>query len=101
MRIFIADDNGQWREQVCRILALRPEWEIIGEASDGQQAVQQAAALQPDVVILDIGMPVLNGIETAKLIRQKSPESRIVFLSQNTDADVMDSALSVGRAVFV
>ena len=100
-RILIADDSPGWRARVREILAAHPEWEIISEASDGQEAVREARELQPDIVVLDIAMPRLNGIEAAKMIRQKSPKSRIVFLTVDTDSDVMKAALDVGQAAYV
>ena len=67
-------------------------WDIIGEACDGLEAVEKAARLQPDIVILDLGMPRMNGIEAARLIRQGSRSTGIVFLSQNTDAHIKREA---------
>ena len=99
--ILIVDDFPGWRVRVREILASHPEWKIISEASDGQQAVQEASELQPDIVVLDITMPRLNGIETAKMIRQKSPKSRIVFLAQEDDNEIMKAALGVGQTIFV
>jgi DNA-binding NarL/FixJ family response regulator len=100
-RILIADDFPGWRARVREILAAHPEWKIISEASDGQEAVQEASELQPDIVVLDIALPRLNGIEAAKMIRQKSPKSRIVFLTQDNDSDIMKAALSVGQTTYV
>jgi two-component system, NarL family, nitrate/nitrite response regulator NarL len=100
-RILIVDDFPSWREQVREILAAHPEWEIVSEASDGQEAVQQARELQPDVVVLDIGLPRFNGIEAAKMIRQESPNSRIVFLTLQNDPDIMRPALRVGQTTYV
>ena len=100
-RILIVDDFPSWRARVREILAAHPEWKIISEASDGQVAVQEASELQPDIVVLDIALPGLNGIEAAKMIRQKSPKSRIVFLTQNNDSDIMKAALSVGQTIYV
>ena len=83
VRILVADDFVAWRALVRSLLQARPEWRVIGEACDGLQAVQMTEELCPDVVVLDIGMPVLNGIEAAKCIRQQSPTSRIIFATQN------------------
>jgi DNA-binding NarL/FixJ family response regulator len=69
--------------------------------SDGLEAVQKAAALKPDLILLDIGLPIMNGIEAARQIRKVSPESKIVFLSQETSADVMEEALSTGASGYV
>lgn len=99
--ILIVDDFSGWRTRVREILAAHPEWKIISEASDGQQAVEEASELQPDIVVLDIALPRLNGIETAKMIRQKSPKSRIVFLAQDHDSEIVKAALGVGQTIYV
>lgn len=100
-RILIVDDSRGWRARVREILAAHPEWKIISEASDGQEAVQEARELQPDIVVLDIAMPRLNGIEAAKMIRKKSPKSRIVFLTLDNDKDIMKAALDIGQTAYV
>lgn len=100
-RILIVDDCPGWRARVREILAAHPEWKIISEASDGQEAVQEASELQPDIVVLDIALPHLNGIEAAKMIMQKSPKSRIVFLALDDDSDIMRAALDVGQTTYV
>ena len=79
----------------------RPTWQIIAEASDGSEAVQKAEDLKPDLILLDIGLPKLNGIEAAKRIRQCSPSSKIIFLSQNSDLDVVRAALGTGALGYV
>ena len=101
IRILIADDFGDWRLQNRLLLQARPEWQVIAEASDGSEAVQKAKELKPDVVLLDIGLPKLNGIEAARRIRQLSPSSKIVFLSQNNDLDIVQAALSTGALGYV
>jgi len=78
------------------LLEVRPELQVIGEASDGLECVQEAKELKPDLILLDIGLPKLNGIEAARRIRQFSPSSKIVFLSQNNHADIVRPALSTG-----
>ena len=74
----------------------KPELQVIAEVSDGLEAVQKAEELQPDLILLDIGLPTLNGIEAARRIRKLSPESKIVFLSQESSADVVQEALRSG-----
>jgi len=74
---------------------------IVGEVCDGLEAVQRAQELQPDVIVLDIGLPTLNGIEAARRIRKLSPESKILFVSQESSADVVREALSVGALGYV
>ena len=101
IRILIVDDHSDWRTHVRLLLQARPEWRVIAEASDGSEAVQKAAELKPDLVVLDIGLPKLNGIEAAHRIRQMSPSCKIVFLSQNNDPDVVRAALGTGVLGYV
>ena len=101
IRILITDDSADWRRQVRLVLQARPEWQIISEASDGLEAVQKAQDLKPEIILLDIGLPKLNGIEAARQIRQLSPSSKIVFLSQNNDRDFVRAALSTGALGYV
>lgn len=96
LRILVVDDFAEWRVRVRSMLQARPEWKVIGEACDGLEAVQRTTELQPDIVLLDIGMPLLNGIEAAKRIRQDSPSSRIIFVTQENDADIRTEALATG-----
>lgn len=101
IRILIADDYADWRRQVRYLLQARPEWQVIAEASDGSEAVQKVEELKPDLILLDIGLPKLNGIEVASRIRQLSPTSKIVFLSQNNDRDFVQAALNTGVLGYV
>jgi DNA-binding NarL/FixJ family response regulator len=101
IRILIADDFKDWRRQVLLLFQARPEWQVIAEAADGPEAIQKAEELRPDLIVLDIGLPKLNGIEAARQIRQLSPSSKIVFLSQNDDLDVVRAALSTGVQGYV
>ena len=101
IRIFIADDFQDWRRQVLSLFQARPEWQVIAEAADGPDAIQKAEELKPDLIVLDIGLPKLNGIEAARRIRQLSPSSKIVFLSQNNDLDVVRAALGAGGLGYV
>jgi DNA-binding NarL/FixJ family response regulator len=80
---------------------VRPEYQVIGEASDGSEAVQKAEELKPDLIVLDIGLPELNGIEAARRIRHFSPSSKIIFLSQYNLLDVVQAALSTGALGYV
>jgi DNA-binding NarL/FixJ family response regulator len=75
--------------------------DIIGEASDGQEAIEKAAETQPDIILLDVGMPSLNGIEAARIIRRRCPESKIVFVTQDGDSDIRDAAMQIGAADYV
>ena len=97
----MADDFSQWRSVVRTILQNRPECFIVGEASNGEEAVQKAAEYGPDIAVLDIGMPILNGFEAAKRIQRLSPDCRIVFLTQNHDIEIVQSAMRMGVAAYV
>src|SRR6267378_740734 len=96
IRILIADDYEGWRRQVRLLFEERPQWQVSAEASDGSEAVQKAEELKPDLILLDIGLPKLSGIEAARRIRQLSPNSRIIFLSLRNDLDIVRAALRTG-----
>lgn len=83
------------------LLQPRPDWQIVAEASNGSEAVQKSEELKPDLILLDIGLPRLNGIEAARRIRRLSPTSKIVFLTQNNDLDVVRTALGTGALGYV
>ncbi len=89
----MVDDFEPFRRLVVSMLQKQPELQIIYEASDGSEAVQKAEELQPDLILLDIGLPKLNGIEAARRIRKLSPGSKILFVSQDLSADFIHGAL--------
>jgi len=99
-RILLVDDFAPWRDQLRSLLEARTDWRIIGEASDGREAVEKATEMQPDIVLLDVGMPSLNGIEAAKII-QRCPKSKILFVTQNGNGDIRKAALRLGAAGYV
>jgi DNA-binding NarL/FixJ family response regulator len=99
--ILIVDDVAEWRDRARRILEKQPQWLIVAEACDGAQAVERAEELNPDLVLLDIGMPVLNGFEAAGQIQRILPDSKIVFLTQERDADIRIAALDAGAHGYV
>jgi DNA-binding NarL/FixJ family response regulator len=101
IRILIADDFEDWRSQVLLLFKTRPEWQVVAEAADGLEAIQKTEESKPDLIVLDIGLPKLNGIEAARRIRQRSPSSKIVFLSQDNDPDVVRAALGTGAQGYV
>jgi DNA-binding NarL/FixJ family response regulator len=100
-RVLIVEDFPAFRRFICSMLGASLDLRVIAEVSDGLEAVQKAAELKPDLVLLDIGLPTINGIEAARQIRKLSPESKIVFLSQETSADVVEEALSTGAWGYV
>jgi DNA-binding NarL/FixJ family response regulator len=101
LKVLIVEDYESFRRFIRTTLLKRPELQIVGEASDGLQAVKKAEKLQPDLILLDIGLPTLNGIEAARQIRKLSPESKIIFLSQESSAGVVQEAISLGALGYV
>ena len=101
IRVLIVEDFQPFREFVCSTLAKRPELQVIAEVSDGLEAAQKAVELKPDLILLDIGLPTMNGIEAAQRIRALIPNAKIIFLSQETSADVVEEALSTGARAYV
>jgi DNA-binding NarL/FixJ family response regulator len=83
------------------MLNTRAELKVVGEASDGLEAVHIAEELKPDLILLDIGLPTLNGIEAARQIRKSIPESKIIFVSQESSPDVVQEALRSGACGYV
>jgi len=96
VRVLIVEDFEPFRRFICSTLKQRPDLQVIGEVSDGLRAVQKVEELKPDLVLLDIGLPSLNGIEVARRIRKLAPDSRIIFLSVESSPDVVQEALSLG-----
>jgi DNA-binding NarL/FixJ family response regulator len=101
IRVLVVEDFAPFRQFVCATLAKRDNLSIICQASDGQEAVQKTEELKPDLVILDLGLPTLNGIEAARAIRKLSPQSKIIFLTQESSADVVQAALELGAKGYV
>ena len=100
-RILVVDDVKVWRDAVCRILATRPGLQVIAQAADGEEAVQLAGELKPDLIVLDIGLPKLDGLHAAARISELSPASKVVFLSQDNDPEIVQAALSIGLSAYV
>ena len=101
VRILLVEDFEPFRRFIRSQLQPRLDLEVIAEASDGLEAVHVAEQLQPDLILLDIGLPKLNGIEAARRIRKLCPESKIVFLSQESSGDVIEEALNSGGTGYV
>ena len=100
-RVLVVEDFAPFRQLICKMLANRPHLQVIGEVSDGLEAVQKALELKPDLILLDIGLPKLNGIEAARQIRQLAPSSKIIFLSLYNDHDIVRAALATGGLGYV
>ena len=101
IRVLVVDDFEPFRRFVAKLLQRQPELQIICEVSDGLEAVQKAEKMQPDLVLMDIGLPNLNGIEAAQRIRNVSPKSKILFVSQETSPDILQGALASGGSGYV
>ncbi|MFZ0799424.1 MAG: response regulator transcription factor [Terriglobales bacterium] len=101
VRILLAEDFLPFRHFIRSTLSQRPNLQVVCEVCDGQEAVQKAVELKPDLILLDIGLHTLNGIEAARQIRKFAPESKIVFVSQESSADVVQEALSLGACAYV
>ena len=101
LRLLIAEDYELFRNLYRAIIEPRPELQIVAEACDGLQALQMAAELKPDMILLDIGLPLLNGFDAARLIRKLAPDSKIIFLSQELAPEVVQEAFNLGASAYV
>lgn len=99
--ILIADDHELFRRGLRSLIEDRPEWRVCGEAADGLEAVEKAKQLRPHVVLMDIAMPRMDGIQAACIIRREVPESEVVLLSQNDPAVVARQAAEVGAGGYL
>jgi DNA-binding NarL/FixJ family response regulator len=101
VRVLLVDDFEPWRHAVRSMIKGQTELQIVGEATDGLEAVQKAQELKPHLILLDIGLPNLNGLEAASRIRQVASDAKILFLTQNHDKDMVRAALSAGAQGYV
>jgi DNA-binding NarL/FixJ family response regulator len=95
-RVLVVDDSALWCRYVVNELRNDPRWQIVGIVDEGLEAVQRANELQPDLVLLDIGLPRLSGIEAARLMQTLSPNSKILFVTAEDDAAMAKTALQAG-----
>ncbi len=101
IRLLIVDDHEPWHDFVSKAFRNKPELQVAARVTDGVEAVRQAKDLQPDLILLDIGLPKLNGIEAARQIREVCPHSKILFVSENRSAEIVQAALSAGGSGYV
>jgi DNA-binding NarL/FixJ family response regulator len=97
----VVDDFEPWRRFACLTLRKKPGLQVVGEASNGSEAFQKAVELEPDLILLGIGLPSRNGIEAARRIREIVPEAKIIFLSEESSVDVVQEAMSIGASGYV
>lgn len=100
-RILVVDDFDPWRLLACWMLEAHKQLQVVGEAADGFQAIQIAQEMKPDMVLMDIGLPNLNGIEAARWIGKMVPKAKILFLTHHNDVGLMRAALSSGARGYV
>jgi DNA-binding NarL/FixJ family response regulator len=96
LTILLGDDHTLVRQGLRKILEEQPDWEIVAEASDGREAVSQTLSLEPDIAVLDIGMPLLNGIEATRQITRRLPELNVLILSMHSEEAYITQAMKAG-----
>lgn len=101
VRILVVEDNEPFRRYLCSTLEQRAGFQVSGQASDGLEAIQKAQELQPDLILLDVGLPKLNGLEAARQMRKLAPLAKILFISQEFSFDIVEAALRLGASGYV
>jgi len=101
LRILIADDHAVVRAGLRALLELRPGWQVCAESSDGRDAIEKATKLKPDVAVLDIGMPLLNGVEATRRIRAASPSTEILILTMHESDDLVHQVVEAGARGYI
>jgi DNA-binding NarL/FixJ family response regulator len=100
-RVLVVDDFEPWCRLVCSTLQKQPDLEVVGVAKAGLEAIEKAAELKPDLILLDMDLPDLNGLQVAKRIREALPIAKVLFVSQLQDADVIATALNSGACGYL
>jgi DNA-binding NarL/FixJ family response regulator len=101
LRVLVVDDHESVRKGVCSILASRRDIELCGEAADGSEAIDRARNLKPDLIVMDISMPIMDGMSASREIRQILPSAAIIVLSMHDSSQLMDSARQLGLRGYV
>lgn len=99
--ILLVEDFEPFRNLIRILLEGKPHLQVIAEVADGQEAVRQAAELKPTLILLDIGLPSLNGLDVARQVRELSPDSKILFVTQESSPELVQEAISLGASGFV
>jgi len=97
----VVDDFEPWRRFACLTLRKKPGLQVVGEASNGLEAFQKAVELEPDLILLGVGVSSRNGIEAARRIREMVPEAKIIFLIEESSVDIVQEAMSIGASGYV
>lgn len=100
-RILIVDDHEIFRRGLRSLLESRGEFDIAGEAINGLEAIDKAKELQPDIIVMDVSMPQMDGLQAARLIRNERPDAKIIILSQHDSAQMLSAALEAGASAYV
>jgi DNA-binding NarL/FixJ family response regulator len=101
VKVLLADDFEGFRGLVSSLLRDKAELQIVAEVADGLAAVEKARQIQPDVILLDIGLPKLNGLDAARKIREVAPQSKIIFVTQEYSSDIVQEAIRLGASAYV
>jgi two-component system response regulator NreC len=101
IRVLVVDDHTLLRDGICALLALAPDMEVVGEAGNGKEAIDRVRDLSPDVVVMDIGMPVMDGVEASRRIHERYPATKVVVCSQYDDREHILDALDAGAQGFI
>lgn len=97
----MVEDHDPFRRHICSTLETSSLLQVVGTADDGPKAVQQAAILQPDIILLDIGLPGINGLDVARQVGEICRQTRVIFLTQESSAEVVEQAFSVGALGYI
>jgi CheY-like chemotaxis protein len=100
-RVLVVDDYERWRIYIRSTLQKTAQWQIVGEATDGFNAIEKAQELNPDIILLDVGLPSLNGIQAARQILDRNPSARVLFVSEHRASDIAEAALNTGACGYV
>jgi CheY-like chemotaxis protein len=101
IRVALADDHRSVREGLARLLEEEPDVEVVGEADDGRQAVDLVKELRPDIIVMDVSMPVMNGVDATRVIKREFPGVRVVALSMFDQEDMVQSMLEAGAEAYL